>query len=168
MMLKDLLDLPVRKRIFEHIRANPGLHFRGISRDLEVAVGQLDFHINAMIKAEMITSEHVDGHVRYYVRDSFSRDEKKALSILRREIPRGIVLYLIEHPGSNPSRILESFSFTSATLSYHLRRLEGMGILRAETVGRERFYHVAEPDLMGTLLVMYKTSIFDRIIDSVL
>jgi predicted transcriptional regulator len=163
----DPLDLPLRKRITEYIRRNPGVHFRQITRDLDLAIGQLDFHLNALVKGEVLVKDTSTGNARFYVRDKFSREERKALSILRREIPRGIVLYLLENPGSTPSQILGNFSFTSATLSYHLRRLEKGGILRAEQKGRERHYSVSDPDLVETLLVLYKTTLIDTIVDTV-
>jgi predicted transcriptional regulator len=164
---QDLLDLPVRRRIFEFIRSNPGVHFREVQRYLGLAVGQLDFHLNSLVKGDVLVRESVSGEVNFYVRDKFSIEEKRALSILRREIPRGIVLFLLEHPGSNPGRVQESFIFTSATLSYHLRRLERAGVLIAEQKGRERKYSVKDPELIRSLLVMYRTSLFDVIIDRV-
>ncbi len=167
MLRQDLLDLPARRRIYEFIRANPGVHFREVQRHLGLAVGQLDFHMNTLVKGEVLVRESISGEVNFYVRDKFSPDEKKALSILRREIPRGIVLFLLENPGANPGTVLEHFTFRSATLSYHLRRLEKAGILSADQQGRERNYSVKDPELMRSLLIMYRTSIFDMIIDRV-
>jgi predicted transcriptional regulator len=163
----DPLDLPLRKRITEYIRRNPGVHFRLISRDLDLAIGQLDFHINALIKGEVIVKETATGNARYYVRNKFSKDERKAMSVLRREIPRGIVLFLLDNPGSTPSKILESFSFTSATMSYHLRRLEKTGLLRVEQDGRERHYFVDDADLVSSLLILYRSTLMDTIVEKV-
>ena len=166
-MRNDPLDLPLRKRITEYIRRNPGVHFRQVSRDLDLAIGQLDFHLNALIKGEVLVKQVVSGNTRYYVRDKFSKDERKAMSVLRREIPRGIVLFLMDNPGSTPTLILGSFSFTSATLSYHLKRLERYGILRAEQSGRERHYFVDDPELVRSLLVLYSATLADTIVERV-
>jgi predicted transcriptional regulator len=143
------------------------VHFRQISRDLDLAIGQLDFHINALMKGEVIVKETISGNARYYVRDKFSKDERKAMSILRREIPRGIALFLLDNPGSTPSKILENFSFTSATMSYHLRRLEKTGILRVEQDGRERHYFIDDPELVSSLMVLYRSTLLDTIVEKV-
>ncbi|MGA1872921.1 MAG: winged helix-turn-helix transcriptional regulator [Thermoplasmatota archaeon] len=164
-MRADPLDLPLRKRITEYVRRNPGVHFRQISRDLELAIGQLDFHLNALIKGEVLVKQVVSGNTRYYVRDRFSKDERRAMSVLRREIPRGIVLFLLDNPGATPTAILGNFTFTSATLSYHLRRLERYGILTAEQEGRERHYSVVDPELVRSLLVLYSATLADTIVD---
>jgi predicted transcriptional regulator len=166
-MGRDILELPLRKRIFEYIRANPGIPFRLMQRDLDMAVGQLDFHLNAMLHNEIIVKQKVSGNVGFYIRDRFSAEEKDALSVLRRKIPRGIILYILENPGSNPGSILEHFTITGATLSYHLRRLEKVGLLRADTIGRERKYFLIDEDMVRSLLVMYRDSFIDRIIDMI-
>ncbi len=166
-MRGDPLDLPLRKRIAEYIRRNPGVHFRQISRDLDLAIGQLDFHMNALVKGEVLVKESGTGNARFYVRDKFSKDERKAMSILRREIPRGIVLYLLDNPGSGPSKILGNFTFTSATMSYHLRRLEKTGVLRVDQDGRERHYFVDDPELVESLLILYRSTLMDTIVEKV-
>ncbi len=165
--MTDPLDLPLRKRMTEYIRRNPGVHFRQISRDLELAIGQLDFHLNALVKGEVIVKDSSTANARYYVRDRFTKDERRSMSILRREIPRGIVIFLLEHGQATPHEILDSFSFTHATLSYHLKRLEKAGILNVSQVGRERFYSLNDHDLIEMLLVMYKTTLLDTIVDGI-
>ena len=155
----------MRRRIYTYIKANPGIHFRKMQRDLSLAVGQLDFHLNSLIKNELIVKETAGGNARYYVRDRFSREEKVMMSALRRDIPRGIVLHLLENPDDTPSRILRYFKFTNATLSYHLRRLEKAGVLEAEMIGRERHYRVRDPELVNLLLISYSTTLVDTIVD---
>jgi predicted transcriptional regulator len=165
--MKDPLDLPLRKRLTEYIRRNPGVHFRKISRDLDLAIGQLDFHLNALVKGEVLVKDSSTSNARYFVRDKFTRDERKTLSILRREIPRGIVLFLRENPASTPHTILGSFNITHATLSYHLKRLEKAGILEVEQIGRERLYSLKDPETVEMLLVIYKTTLLDTIVDGI-
>ena len=166
-MISDPPELPLRRRIYQYIKTNPGVHFRRMQRDLDLAVGQLDFHLNALMKKEAITKQVEGGNARYYVRDKFTPQERKAMSSLRREIPRGIVLFLLERPGSSPTDIRKRFTFTGATMSYHLRKLEKAGILRAETHGRVRNYFVAEPEMAEMLLVMYRATLVDTIVDRV-
>ena len=165
--MKDLLDLPVRKKLTEYIRKNPGVHFRQITRDLQLAVGQLDFHLNALVKGDVLIKDGSTSNARYFVRDSFTREERKAMSHLRREIPRGIVIFLMENPGATPHEILQMFDFTHATLSYHLRRLEKAGILKVDQEGKTRHYMVAEPGIIEMLLVLYKTTLLDTIVDGI-
>jgi len=164
---KDLLDLPVRKMIYEYVRLNPGVYFREMERDLDLAVGQLDFHLAEMVKGEILVRQEQGGNVRYFIRDRFSQDEKKILAAMRKEIPRTIILYLLDNPGATPSRILEEFTFSAPNLSYHLRKLHALGIVTFDQKGREKAYSVDDAEAIHSLLIMYKRTLFDKVLDMV-
>jgi len=166
-MRKNVLDLPLRKKIFLYLQANPGIHFREIQRDMDLPIGQLEFHLNEMVKKEIIIKETSMGNTRFYVRDRFSRDERRIMNFLRKEIPRDIILFLLENPGSSPSQILEVFTFTGPNLSYHLKRMVKESIVGYEIKGRERVYFLKNPELIRTLLVMYRSTLYDKILDMV-
>jgi predicted transcriptional regulator len=120
---KDILDLSIRKKMFLYVRANPGIHFREIQRDMNLSVGQLEFHLNELVKREVLVKETKVGNARFYVRDKFSKEERKVMNFLRKEISRDIILYLLENPDSSPTDILKVFTFSGPNLSYHLRRM---------------------------------------------
>jgi predicted transcriptional regulator len=164
---RDPLDLPVRRRIYDFIRENPGSHFRHIQRELGLAVGQVDFHLNYLVKGEVLVRREDSGKVLYYVRDSFSSDEKKALGILRRRIPRTVVLFLLEEGEGTPADMLEVLDISNGTLSYHLGRMVKVGLLEVRLEGRQRFYSLSDPDVVENLIIMFRTSLLDRFVDSI-
>jgi len=166
-LISDPLDLPLRRRIYDYIRINPGAHFRQIQRGMDLAVGQLDFHLNALVKGEVLVKQVESGNARFYIRDKFSVSEKTALSVLRRRIPRNIVLYLMENGESTPGDMLEDFSITNGTLSYHLGRLEKADVLVVRSEGRKRYYTLKDPDVMEMLIVMFRASLLDQVVDSI-
>ena len=47
----DPLALEVRKRLYELIRRNPGLHYRELERKSGMISGQLEYHLVYMEKA---------------------------------------------------------------------------------------------------------------------
>lgn len=159
------MDLPVRKKIYLYVQANPGVHFREAQRDMELPVGQLEFHLNEMVKKEVLVKETKAGNARFYVRDKFTKEERSVMSFLRKEVPRDIILYLLENPDSSPTDILKVFTFSGPNLSYHLKRMLKEGIIDFNTRGRERIYHVTDPELIKTLLVMYRSTLFDKVLD---
>ena len=166
-MIEDPLDLPLRRRIYEFVRNNPGTHFREILRSLDLNIGQLDFHMNYLVKGEVLVKTEDAGKTRYYVRDSFSSEEKRALGVLRRRIPRNIVLYLLREGESTPSDMIEHFEISIGTLSYHLKNLEKADVLSVRVEGRKRYYSLEDPDNIENLIVMFRTSLLDRFIDTV-
>jgi predicted transcriptional regulator len=164
---QDLLELPIRRRIYLHIQNNPGVHFREMLRDLDLPIGQLEFHLNEMVKRELIIKEAMAGNTRFYVRDRFRKEEKAFMNFLRKEVPRDIILFLLENPGATPNKILQTFSFTGPNLSYHLKRMEKARILECRSVGRERYYFVTDPATVKELLVMYRATLFDKVLDKI-
>ena len=166
-MIDDPLDLPLRRRIFDFVRNNPGTHFREILRSLDLNIGQLDFHLNSLVKGEVLVKSEDSGKARFYVRDTFSSEEKKALGVLRRRIPRNIVLYLLRESESAPSDMIDHFDISPGTLSYHLKKMEKAGILEVKVEGRKRSYSLADPGNMENLIVMFRSSLLDRFVDRV-
>ena len=87
------------------------------------------------------------------------------MGFLRKEMTRNIILYLYENPGSTPNQMLEVFDVSGPNLSYHLRRLSQSGLLVVEEEGRNRRYSVFDRDILEKLLVTYRTTLFDRVVD---
>jgi len=160
-----MLELPVRRRIYQFIRANPGIHFRFIQRELDLSIGQLDFHLNEMIKKDLLVKQSSQGKTQFFIRDSFKKEERKTMSYLRKDVTRSIILYIKENPGSTPKDLLSNFNFTGPNLSYHLSRMVKDGIIRFNQEGRERRYFVINDEMLSDLLITYRTTLFDKVID---
>lgn len=163
--MSDPLDLENRKRIFECVRESPGLHFREIQRRLSLPIGVLEYHLDYMTRKELLTVEKRDNFSRYYPRGHLSRDKQRILSALRQEIPRGIILYLLNNQGATHSEILKSFTISGGTLSYHLKKLTSKEILRIERQGRESHVYLIDPDMVADLLIVYRRTFFDKLVD---
>ena len=58
---KDTLELELelvnRRRVYEFINTNPGFHLREIQRKLDMPIGLLKFHIQYLIKHEIIVEK---------------------------------------------------------------------------------------------------------------
>lgn len=163
--MKEPLDLPARRRLYLYIKANPGIHFREVQRDLSLSIGQLDFHINELVKKELIVKESGQGTVRFYVRDTFTPQERKIMSFLRKEVTRAILLFIKDHPGASPRDILGEFDFSGPNLSYHLARMVKSGVVRFEQKGRDRRYFIIEESTLEDLLISYSATLLDKVVD---
>ncbi|HDD60357.1 transcriptional regulator [Thermoplasmatales archaeon ex4484_36] len=164
--MKDPLELQVRRRIYEEVVMNPGLHYRELQRRLGLPSGQLDYHLRFLKKQEVITSRREGGYIRYYPVQGLKESEKRALAFLRQEIPRAIIIHILMNPGSTHGDILSGVRISGATLSYHLKRMVSRGIVKEEVRGREKHYTIADPDEIAALLVTYRRSFLDSLVDS--
>jgi len=92
---KDILDYEKRKKIYELILKNPGLHLRELSRILDIPMGSLRFHLNSLKKHDLITTKKIGRFKRYYAIYMVSNKDKEILNLLRQEIPRRIIILLL-------------------------------------------------------------------------
>ena len=73
------LELDSRRRIYEFIKNNPGTHMREIQRRLEMPIGVLKFHIQYLVKHEIITEKPDRYYKRYYLTGTLGSLDKEAL-----------------------------------------------------------------------------------------
>ena len=112
-----------RKRILDLIRESPGVHFREISRRLDVPMGVVEYHIHNLLKSQEIVSRSEGRYRRYYAEGKHGSAEKGALAHLRKGVPRSIVIHLMTHPGARHRDLKGALSLTGSTLTFHLRDL---------------------------------------------
>jgi hypothetical protein len=95
-----------RVRILEFIKANPGTHLRKIKRELNLAMGVIQYHLYKLERERSVVSVRLGLYKRFYADKGFRVEDREILSILSQETERDIVLYLIKEPTRNPERTL--------------------------------------------------------------
>ncbi len=166
MEVERMKELESRRRIYQYIFENPGVHYREIARNLNIPFGSLDYHLSYLSRHGMVTILKDGGYTRYYARKDVDARKKNILSVLRHELPRAIVLFLMKNGGARHKEITEAFNVSGATISYHLKRMLEKGILLVEGSGREHFYTVRDPDMVADVLITYRRSFGDRLVDA--
>jgi predicted transcriptional regulator len=151
----DPLLLENRKRLYECVRGNPGLHFREIQRRVSMPIGVLDYHLNYLVQRGLVTVTKQEGFSRYYPGGQIGADKMRILACLRQELPRGIILYLLRSPGATHGQLLENFTISGGTLSYHIKKLVSRGAVRVEKKGRESHLTV----------IVYRRTFLDKLVD---
>jgi len=66
-----------RVQILEFIKANPGSHLRGIKRELNLAMGVLQYHLRRLEKDQSIISRRRGLYKRFYKRLDFEVEEQE-------------------------------------------------------------------------------------------
>lgn len=162
------LSLPTRKDIFEHVEANPGIHFNQLKRDLDMETGLLQYHLNELEDHDVLESGEYQGKRRIFVSRELDDEERAILAVLRYETTRRILLYLLEEGPARNSDIAEAVGVTPATISWHLSNLVDGGIVDSVVDGRTTRYEVQNEDLTVQLLVRYQESFVDRAVDRII
>jgi len=129
-----ILNLEVRRRIYDFIEKYPGLHFRDISRKLNIPKSTLDYHLKYLEKCNLISPKKEYLHTRFYLTDNIGADIKKILHFLRQESSRNIILYLVTYMSGTQAEISESLEKHPSTIKIQLKKLLDADIIELATI----------------------------------
>ncbi len=153
-----------RKRIYQSVARNPGLHFRELQRRVGAGTGNLDYHLHALEKAGLITAERAGGHKRLYPQ-GLTDDERRYLAVLRPHMARRLILALLERPGLTHRDLATRLQLAPSTVTWHLQHLARHGLLLTADSGRMKRYRLAHGTDLVKVLLAYRDSFLDRLVD---
>lgn len=161
------LQLPVRKRIFEVVSKFPGLHFREVQRRTGLATGSLEYHLDVLERAGTIKVEKRLFRLRLYPVD-VAEGEAAVLSLIRQGNYRKTLLFLLKNPQASQGRIADFVRISPSTMSWYLKRLLDMQIVKSERNGRETRYSIVDYQMVARTLSTFRSSFSDRAVDNFL
>lgn len=165
---EEALTLETRRRVFQFIRAHPGLHLRALERRLGIALGNLRYHLDYLERENFVTSRS-DGYRKTYfsARDVYLLDRDR-LALLRQRVPRRIILHLVLTPTSSFEDLRDLVGVSKSTLSFHLKKLTETGVVTVRRREGRNEYFLEEPKRVVELLITYQSSFLDSAIDRTL
>ena len=167
-MFKDeILENENRQRIYRLIEANQGIHLRELQRVTNMPLTTLDYHLTYMDRKGLIYSE-TEGHFKRYYTKPLDSQDKKVLSALRQKKLREIVLFVMSNKKVKYQELSEYFKLPHSTLSCYLKSLVDNNILIKEKIGYETIYTVKDEDRVAKVLVAYKKTFLDLLVDKTL
>lgn len=167
MFKEEILENERRREIYKFIERNPGVHLRELQRTSKMPLSSLEYHLNYMVRKKIILREKDRRYKRYYVRQ-LDDEDKKTLSALRQKRMREIVLIVLSNKKAEYQVLLNDLRIPPSTLSLYLKYLVDHNILMRHKVGRENIYTVQDEDRIAKVLISYKSSFVDRLVDKAL
>jgi len=155
-MSDDVLELETRRKIYDLIAKNPGLHLSKIAELLGMRISLVEYHLFYLEKNELLVPVDEAGYNRYYVKGEIGTADKKALALLRQNFPLRIVILLLKCDSSQHKELLQNLDCAPSTLSYHLKKLVKCGIVSVQSYGEEKGYSIVDKPMVTRLLVKYK------------
>ncbi|WP_254545896.1 winged helix-turn-helix transcriptional regulator [Halomarina pelagica] len=163
-----------RTRIRDHVRTNPGVHFNAVVRNLDLAPGQVQYHLRRLLGQGAVVEARLYGQTHYYP-PAYGPWERGALALLRRETARDVVVFLLEAGPASPDAVADAVDIARSTLEWHLDRLTEREIVDKVRDGRRVTLVVARPEATARLLTDLSPSLpermvsrFARLVDSLL
>lgn len=154
-----------RDRIRRHVAANPGVHFNELARELDLATGQVQYHLKKLRRTNDVVSESLYGRTHYYTPE-YDATERGAIAVLRRETARDALLYLISEGPSPPSTVAADLDIARSTLEWHLDHLLEQDLVEKRRDARDRVtLALPRPETTARLLRDIEPSLPERLVD---
>ncbi len=162
------LELGSRKRIYDCIEQNPGLHFREVQRRTGTATGALQYHLDQLEKNHLVRSEKIKNTKHFFSikEDGVMQREQSIMPLLRQESIRHILIALLSLKRSATMvKIVQLTNLPYSTVSRHLEELNQHGLVEKKRVGKSFRFSPKNAESIAQLLVTYKTGFLDSAVD---
>lgn len=167
-MFKDeILENDRRRKIYAAIERSPGIHLRELQRILNMPLTTLEYHLSYMVRKKILFAETQSHHKRYYTK-SLDPEDKKLLAALRQKRMREIVLIVLANGKAKYQLLADQLKLSHSTLSSYLKYLVSNNILAKDRIGYENLYTIRDEDRVAKVLMAYKPSFLDRLVDNAL
>ncbi len=143
------LNHPMRERLVELIRSNPGITAPEMHKQVEGGWTTVVYHLR-VLEREKFVSSTVDGRYRrFFERDSVEPSRRGRLGVLRNERTRSILDRIRRDPGVAHGRLAKDAGVSMPAVYWHIDRLETVGLVGRDKVGRTVRYYPLEDTSMG-------------------
>lgn len=154
-----------RDRIADRVAESPGVHFRGLVRDLDLAPGQVQYHARRLEATNRVETTELRGR-RHFFPPDVAPTERRAIALLRRETARDIVTVLARDGRNRPAEVAASLGIARSTLEHHLDGLVTEGLVTKEYDGAGRVtLSLAAPERVGRALAAVEPTLPERLVD---
>ncbi|UCH89308.1 MAG: PKD domain-containing protein [Thermoplasmata archaeon] len=134
---KAILDNFTRGRIYEHIRMNPGEHYRGIKDTLELNNGSLSYHLKVLENENLIQSR-TDGMCKRFYPVGMKIEKGQPSNIQQLILEK-----ICESPYITQKDLAEQIGIDISTVNYHINIMAGSGIIQSEKSGKTKHYYAS-------------------------
>ncbi|MBW3582752.1 MAG: MarR family transcriptional regulator [Euryarchaeota archaeon] len=134
----DLLKHEVRAQVFEYIRANPGVNVTEMARELGLAWGTVTHHLDKLRHGRLVSVRRIANQKCYFENGgAVEQREMETLSLLKRDTPARIAVWIAANPGSSQKTLAEALGLSRAAASFHVRKMAAHGLVQRERSGKE-------------------------------
>lgn len=153
-----------RTAIADAVRARPGIHFNELVRSLDVAAGQVQYHLGRLDEDGSVVAEQLYGRTHYYP-PTYDAWERRALALLCRETAGDVVASLLANGPTRPATVASELDIARSTLEWHLDRLVAHDLVVKHRADGRVTLAVGSPDRTVALLREANPTLRDRLVD---
>lgn len=127
---------PTRQDIYKLVREEPGIHAQAIGLRLGLGWGTTTYHLRQLERHGLLVARRQGRYKHFFANGDRSIQHKDAVGLLRNPTARAIAGAIGAQPNVVQKDLCLSLGISPSLASWHLRRLQEAGVVRAERVGR--------------------------------
>jgi len=140
----DIFSNLNRKKIYEFIAKNPGIHFNKLVKSLDISVFSVEWHLNILLKFDLIRKVKIEKYDAYFDSKLPSKNDE-ILHIISREKCKKIIQYLNQNnEGYSKNYLSKELQIHSNTISTYIEKLEEFGLLLKKELSNMTLYFLNE------------------------
>lgn len=160
-------SIDTRSEIYDFISRNPGIRYRELIRLVGITNGVLTYHLGILERSGQIKVERLSNNrvTRYFIAN-VPKEDSEIIGCFRSRVTRNIMIYVLENEFCTFNEIVSHIGRAPSTISWHLKRLREAGLLRIVYGNDRLLYTVTDKGMVDKVLLKYKETFTDRIIDN--
>lgn len=140
----ELLDNGVRRRVLEHVQEHVGADVKDTARAVGVSWSTAAYHLARLEREGVVTSRRAGRSKRFFVNGGAASGRAEAIGALRNPTALAIAELVARRPGLMQKEIGAALRLPPSTVSWHMRRLRALGVVREERRWRRAEYAAGE------------------------
>ena len=152
-----------RTQILTFIVEHPGAHLRMIRRELNLAMGVVQYHLDGLEKERKIVSRRRGLYKRFYPALLFGDRELEIIDVLAQETERDLLLFLMQNPNATEKELSGYAMVSPSSINWHMQRLSKSRLIATRHEGANVRYlvKVNRAEIL-TLLKTYHPTVWER------
>lgn len=143
--LKHLVENRRRERIYAYVQSNPGSTVRDISRDEDINIGSVKYHIYQLDMAKRIVPKRIGKFLRLFQNsNTYSDKEKLVLSAFKNETGKSILFYIKDNPGVTNKQIADRFYIKESSAHWYMDSFLQDRLVKFVKEGKYKKYYLEE------------------------
>lgn len=130
----QLLEHPLRARIYETVQEHPGIHYQAIVRHTGKGRGVMEHHLRKLEQGGLIVTQSNRGHKCYFAKGAMDHSIMAAVPALKTKGAVRVLRQIIRDGDTTVTALAEDLGIAKSTASHHVRRLREAGLI--ESAGR--------------------------------
>jgi predicted transcriptional regulator len=136
----ELLDNDVRRRVHAHLQAQPGSDVKDTAAAVGVSWSTAAYHLHRLEREGLLLSRRAGRSKRFFLNGVQGTARAEAIGALRNPTSMAIAQLVARQPGLMQKEIGAELHLPASTVSWHMRRLRQLGVVREERRWRRAEY----------------------------